>query len=232
MNKRTANPFASILTLNQVVLAFWGFACVSSLRAQVPGGETPTWTPTATWTETQVSLDPPPTTTPTPDLSKVVDSTPTRVASGKKSRGGKTPTPTPTETPSETPTLSPTVTSTDTATATATETPTQTSTSTPGIVAFSVNPKPLTGKAQVRWNLSMQADQVVFKVYTSSFRLVRSQRYRRSENPAQTAPGPVEVEWNVTDDRNKSLVPGTYFFYLSVKVGSLKWEERDQANVP
>jgi len=42
----------------------------------------------------------------------------------------------------------------------------------------------------------------------------------------------VEVEWNVTDDRNKSLVPGTYFFYLSVKVGSLKWEERDQANVP
>jgi hypothetical protein len=78
----------------------------------------------------------------------------------------------------------------------------------------------------------MPADRVVFKVYTSSFRLVRSRTYSRLMNPAQTAPGVVTVEWDVTDDRGKPLTPGTYFLYLTAKVGKQAFEAREQAVVP
>jgi len=181
------------------------------------------------------------TTTPVPTNTPMAATTPTVVlppamsmtvpvkAVPRKGKGGKaTPTATMTETVTETPTLTSTPTSTDTPT----PSPTTTWTSTPGIFLFSISPKPLKGKAVVHWEFTMPVDQVVFKVYTSSFRLVRSRRYTRTNNPTQTVAGTVETEWDVTDDRGKPLVPGTYFFYLTVKAGKQVWEARDQAVVP
>jgi len=125
-----------------------------------------------------------------------------------------------------------TVTVTASPTATPTATPTVTPTSTPGIFAFSVDPKPLRGKAHARWELTMPAERVAFKVYTSSFRLVCCQIFTRKEHPARVGTAPVELEWEVADDRGKPLTPGTYFFYLIAKAGKQSWEARDQAVVP
>lgn len=147
---------------------------------------------------------------------------------GKPGEGGNPPTATVTDTETATATPTPS----DTATATPTPSPTPTSTSTPGVFAFSVDPKPLKSRAVVRWELTLPADQVIFKVYTSSFRLVRSRTYTRLLNPAQTAAGPVETEWDVTDDRGNPLTPGTYFFYLRARIGKATYEARDQALVP
>jgi hypothetical protein len=199
------------------LLANDGFAQEAT---QVPEGQVPTATATETVTDTPAALPPTPT---------VTSSATATLKASKKGKGKETATPTDTITV----TLTETVTSTATSTSTDTPTPTVTATSTPGIFEFSVNPKPLKGgKAVVRWELTVPANQVIFKVYTSSFRLVRSRRYTRRMNPAQTALGPVETEWDVTDDRKKPLVPGTYFFYLMVKSGKQTWEARDQAVVP
>ena len=135
---------------------------------------------------------------------------------------------------SETPTITstPTATGTPTFTVTPTPSPTLTATSTPGIVSFSVEPKPLKERAALHWELAMPVDRVSFKVYTSSFRLVKTRHFLRRTNPVLTSPGPVVVEWDIRDDRGKPLAPGHYFLYLKAKSGSRTWEARDQARVP
>jgi hypothetical protein len=182
-----------------------------------------------------LSAEDPQTGTQTPSPSEVVliaSLTPSPVSSDTIPAGsGGTPTPTAPPVDSDLPTATQTPTSTDTRTPTTTPTPTPTSTSTPGIVTFSLEPKPLAGRAMIQWEFTLPVDQVVFKVYTSGYRCVVSERYTRENHPELTAAGSVVKEWDVRDDRGKPLPPGTYYFYLTAKIGRQTWEARDFAQV-
>lgn len=140
------------------------------------------------------------------------------------------PTPTPAATLTATPTSTPHATATGTATSTVTVT--FTPTSTPGVFSFKVSPHPVQGSVHFEWGATMQCQRVTLVVYTGSFRPVSRFTFDASNRVDFLAKGVHEFVWNCLDDQNRSLVPGTYLCFVSLKVNKTNYEASGEFTTP
>ena len=125
-----------------------------------------------------------------------------------------------------------TPTATATVTFTATVTSTATSTSTPGIASFQVEPKTLSGSVTLRWELTADMLHLQVKVFTSSFRMLRSFPMDIKKTPELFKTGAHSMPWDGLDDRGHHLVSGRYYLFLSANKGKLKFTAEDQVDQP
>ncbi len=139
-------------------------------------------------------------------------------------------------TPTPTATLVVIATATPKATATRTPTPTVTvtftPTSTPGVFSFKVSPHPVQGSVHFEWGSTMQCQRVTLVVYTGSFRPVSRFTFDASNRVDFLAKGVHEFVWNCLDDENRSLVPGTYLCFVSLKVNKASYEASGEFATP
>jgi hypothetical protein len=176
-----------------------------------------------------------PTVTQTPWPSQTLTPTETFVSTPT---GTSTATAEPTQTTSDTPTDTPTLLGTDTptptpsATDTSTPSPTPTVTSTPGLSAFRVSPAVLPGPVTLFWENAMAVDRLHLKVFTSSFRLLKSFPLDKEPQNEKRKIGPQTMVWNGLDDRGKSLPPGTYFLFLTARMGKGTYTAKTQVKAP
>jgi hypothetical protein len=147
-----------------------------------------------------------------------------------------TPTPTQSETATDTPVSSPSDTPTWTGTDTPTPTPTPSATATvtfpPGLSAFRVEPAVLPGPVTLFWENAMAVDRYQLKVFTSSFRLLKSFPFDKETQKDLHGIGLQSLTWDGLDDRGNSLPPGTYYLFLGARMGKGTFTTKTQVKAP
>ncbi len=90
------------------------------------------------------------------------------------------------------------------------------STATSRIISFSVGPTPLYHFAKIKWDSNIQATDIFIDIYSPSFRLLRAYHLEKKDTPDWLTPGKHFLPWDVTDENERPLEPGEYFFDITI----------------
>jgi flagellar hook assembly protein FlgD len=114
-----------------------------------------------------------------------------------------------------------------------TVTMTPTATSTPGVFQFKVSPKPeADGKIKFHWGLTMRAQAVNVKIFTSGFRMVRQFSFEKHQHEDNLLPGEHEMTWDGRDEEDRRMPPGNYLCFIEAETEKKTYEASSKTNIP